>query len=287
MNRLSVMKLVGTGNDFLFIDGRASLPGEFALSTRPEIVRRLCDRHFGLGSDGLVFVESANSRYSWDFYNTDGSHAEMCGNATRCFGRWASLKLGLSEIEFTTAAGQARVTVEGDTVSSFLNFVSAHPKFQRLKTHDGRDVGVFWVDTGVPHFVAKVPSIENARKNLESIRELRFHPFGGPRGSNVTFLEVLGPAKFKTVTYERGVEDFTLSCGTGVIAAAALGLQLAAADGPSVALDAEQAELEADVEAPGGHLRVRFEKNFEGVTLMGSAVKVYETELDADILRPH
>jgi diaminopimelate epimerase len=257
----------------LFIDGRTSLPGDFAKVPRPEIVRRLCDRHFGLGSDGLVFVENVNGNYQWDFYNTDGSHAEMCGNATRCLGRWAAEKLGMSEIEFTTAAGQARVTVKGDTVSSFLNFVSAQPRLENLHVA-GRDVQVYWIDTGVPHFVAKVASILEAQKDLEIIRALRFHPAGGPRGANVTFLEIRGPADYKTVTYERGVEDFTLSCGTGVIAAAAVGLQHSGASG-----------LEADVEAPGGRLKVRFEKNFEGVTLTGPALKIYETELDIEILR--
>jgi diaminopimelate epimerase len=255
--KLAVMKLVGTGNDFLFIDGRTALPGEFAMSSRPHLVRRLCDRHFGLGSDGLVFVETKNDRYAWDFYNTDGSHAEMCGNATRCFGRWASLKLGLSEIEFTTAAGQVFVTVNGETVSSFLNFVSAHPKLHRLNVA-GRDITVFWIDTGVPHFVSKVESIEDSRKQLDVIRELRFHSEAGARGANVTFLEVIGPAKFRTVTYERGVEDFTLSCGTGVLAAAAVGLQLSGAHGSSEILSEHNANLEAEVETPGGVLSVRF-----------------------------
>ncbi len=278
------MKLVGSGNDFLFIDARSALPGEFALSSRPEIVRRLCDRHFGLGSDGLVFVESKSGRYGWDFYNTDGSHAEMCGNATRCMGRWASLKLGVSEIEFQTAAGRARVTINGETVSSFLSFVSAHPKLHHLPIL-GRQVAAFFVDTGVPHFVLKVESIENARRDLDLIREIRFHAEGGPRGANITFLEVVRPARYKTITYERGVEDFTLSCGTGVVAAAAVGLQLAAGEGSSLALNSLQADLEAEVEAPGGVLRVIFEENFEGVTLSGPALKVYETELDSEILK--
>lgn len=272
---LSVMKLVGTGNDFLFIDGRAQLPSGVS---RPELVRRLCDRHFGIGADGLVFVEQNGGRYEWDFYNTDGSHAEMCGNATRCLGRWASLKLGLNAIDFKTAAGPVHVDVRGDSIASYLNFVSAHPVLKTL-TVAGRDVVVDWIDTGVPHFVAKVASIPEAMKDLDVIRALRFHPEGGPRGANVTFLEVVGPASFKTVTYERGVEDFTLSCGTGVVAAAAVGLQLAGAK-PGAAIS-----LKADVEAPGGKLRVEFEPSFEGVTLIGPAVRVFETEINEEMLR--
>lgn len=273
--KLSVMKLVGTGNDFLFIDGRSRLPRDVS---RANLVRKLCDRHFGIGADGLVFVESVDGRYKWDFYNTDGSHAEMCGNATRCLGRWASLKLNLNAIDFETAAGPVHVDVRGETVSSYLDFVSAHPVLKRLHVA-GHDVGVYWIDTGVPHFVAKVASIPEAQKDLKLIRELRFHEEGGPRGANVTFLEVVGPAAFKTVTYERGVEDFTLSCGTGVIAAAAVGLQLFSG------VSGEGAPLEAQVEAPGGKLRVNFKPGFQGVTLTGPAVRVFETEIDEEILR--
>ena len=274
---LSVMKLVGTGNDFLFIDARAALPGEFAKADRREIVRKLCDRHFGLGADGLVFVEGSNGVDRWDFYNTDGSHAEMCGNATRCFGRWAQLKLNLAKIRFKTLAGHVTVSVENHNVSSYLDFVSAHPKLMNLNVV-GREVAVYWVDTGVPHFVAQVDSIPDAQKDLDVIRALRFHKDGGPRGANVTFLKVISPTSFETVTYERGVEDFTLSCGTGVIAAAAVGLLISKSSaGPSV--------LSADVKAPGGQLKVVFDSDFEGVTLTGAAEKVFETSLDPSILR--
>lgn len=267
---LSVMKLVGTGNDFLFIDGRSEMPEGVSRET---LVQRLCDRHFGIGADGLVFVESHEGLYEWDFYNTDGSHAEMCGNATRCLGRWASLKLGANEIDFKTAAGNVHVEVNGEIVKSYLDFVSAKPVLKNLSVV-GRDVVVYWIDTGVPHFVAKVDSVTESMKDLEMIRALRFHAEGGPRGANVTFLEINGPTSFKTVTYERGVEGFTLSCGTGVIAAAAVGLKLTGSS-----------SLEADVEAPGGQLHVKFEPTFEGVTLTGPALRVFETEINEEILR--
>ncbi len=281
--RLPVMKLVGTGNDFLFIDARDELPGPFAQIPRAEIVRKLCDRHFGLGSDGVVFVEQADAKYHWDFYNTDGTHAEMCGNATRCLGRWAQLKLHLSSIEFQTLAGHVEVKVEGSNMSSYLHFVSAKARYMPL-TVAGREVGVYLIDTGVPHFVAKVDDIAKARMQLEMIRELRFHREGGPRGANVTFLKVIGPSNFETVTYERGVEDFTLSCGTGVIAAAAVGLQW---HDPNAALDSSRptAQLTADVTTPGGILSVRFEEDFAGVTLTGPALKVYETELNEEFFK--
>ncbi len=276
---LSVMKLVGTGNDFLFIDGRHDIPGGFS---RVEVVKRLCDRHFGIGADGLVFVEMINGAYQWDFYNTDGSHAEMCGNATRCLGRWASLKLGANSIDFKTAAGNVHVEVSGAEVTSYLEFVSAHPVLKQL-TINGRETSAYWLDTGVPHFVLKVESLKESIFDREFIRTLRWHPEGGPRGANVTFLEVVGPASFKTVTYERGVEDFTLSCGTGVIAAAAVGLHLENASASNHLPIATPTS--ADVEAPGGKLRVVFNSTFEGVTLIGPALKIFETEVSEELLR--
>jgi diaminopimelate epimerase len=271
---LSVMKLVGTGNDFLFIDGRSPLP---AGVSRDSVARQLCDRHFGIGADGLVFVETRDGLYEWDFYNTDGSHAEMCGNATRCLGRWASLKLGAKQIDFKTAAGSVHVEVDGAIVKSYLDFVTAHPILKQLRVA-GRDVSVYWLDTGVPHFVAKVASVTEAMKDLEVIRALRFHTEGGPRGANVTFLEILTPTSFKTVTYERGVEDFTLSCGTGVIAAAAVGLH-------HMKNETGSALTTAHVETPGGRLQVEFKPAFKGVTLTGPALRVFETEINEETLR--
>lgn len=271
-SELVVTKLVGTGNDFLFVDARATLPGRFASVPRAELVQRLCDRHFGLGSDGAVFVEKTQAGYRWDFFNTDGSYAEMCGNATRCFGRWANLKLGLNEIEFETLVGQVKVTIEHDEVTSYLGFVSAELKLLKLPigTHE---LPVYFTNTGVPHFVVKVDQLEEAQVAGDVIQALRFHPSAGPRGSNVTFLEVVAAHKFKTVTFERGVEDFTLSCGTGVLAAAAVGLQL----GGSL-------ELEADVTTPGGELKVKYGPGFKTVWLTAPAIEVFETALPESFL---
>ena len=269
---LVVTKLVGTGNDFLFVDARKPLTGRFASVPRAELVQRLCDRHFGLGSDGMVFVEQNETGYRWDFFNTDGSYAEMCGNATRCFGRWAHLHMGLDEIEFETLVGRVKVDVQDGEVTSYLGFVKADLKTLKLPigTHE---MTVYLTNTGVPHFVVKVDRLEEAQVASDVIRALRFHPEAGPRGANVTFLEVVGIQKFRTVTFERGVEDFTLSCGTGVLAAAAVGLQL----GGSLS-------LEADVTTPGGALKVKYGPGFKTVWLTGPAVEVFETNLPETIL---
>lgn len=269
---LVVTKLVGTGNDFLFVDARQDLPGKFAKVSRPDIVRQLCDRHFGIGSDGMVFVEEDKDGYRWDFFNTDGSYAEMCGNATRCFGRWAYEKLGLDEIEFETLVGRVKVSVAGEDVTSYLGFVKAELKPLKLPIGT-RELTVYLTNTGVPHFVVPVGKLEEAQVARDIIQTLRFHPEAGPRGANVTFLEVLSAERFRTVTFERGVEDFTLSCGTGVLAAAAVGLQTG-----------DTSSLEADVSTPGGSLKVKFGPGFSTVWLTGPAVEVFETVLPESIL---
>jgi diaminopimelate epimerase len=271
-NGLVVTKLVGTGNDFLFVDAQSTLPGRFAKASRPEIVKLLCDRHFGLGADGMVFVEKNAEGYRWDFFNTDGSYAEMCGNATRCFGRWANSKLGLKEIEFETLVGKVKVTVDKNEVTSYLAFVKAELKELKLPIGT-RELTVYLTNTGVPHFVVPVGKLEEAQVASDIIQTLRFHPEAGARGANVTFLEILSAQRFRTVTFERGVEDFTLSCGTGVLAAAAVGLQTGTSS-----------SLEADVSTPGGSLKVKFGPGFSTVSLTGPAVEVFETTLPESVL---
>lgn len=274
---LPFVKLVGTGNDFVFIDARNGLPSAFIQRPRQELVRRLCDRHFGIGADGVVFVENASSserlpgRLRWDFYNSDGSSAEMCGNATRCMGRWAERVLGVSQVEFETTAGLVRAYAHGDLIESELSFVSASLKSIQFE-HQGRLETAFLVNTGVPHAVYETSKIETASRLVDVIRALRFHPETGARGANVTFLERVGRSSYKTVTYERGVEDFTLSCGTGVLASAAVGLS---SDGA----------FAADVETPGGKLEVRYKDGFKGVSLIGPAAVVFSGRLTTEFLK--
>lgn len=268
---LEVSKLVATGNDFIFVDARNMLPGNFAVSKRDELARRLCDRHFGVGADGLVFVEETGGRFGWDFYNNDGSHAEMCGNATRCMGRWASRREGLSSIEFATKPGRVMASVSGDLVESRLDFVSAKPQ-KLVFDLAGASREAMLVNTGVPHAVVEVANLEDSATSHDLIRALRHHPATGPRGANVTFLEIVAETKFRTTTFERGVEGFTLSCGTGVMAAAAVGL-------------ARTNFRKATLETPGGTLEVRYGDDFQGVTLAGPAEFVFQTHVSERILR--
>lgn len=272
MKSLRIQKLVATGNDFLFVDARSELPKVFAKFSRRDLVRRLCDRHFGIGADGLIFVEmgSGSGRLRWDFYNCDGSSAEMCGNATRCFGRWAHRELNLANVELETLPGLVRIESDEEVVSH-LNYLRV--SFEPLAFPiDGVMRNATLVNTGVPHAVVEIDDVKRADQEMGLIRALRFHPKAGEKGANVTFLSRTAPDMFSTVTFERGVEDFTLSCGTGVLAAAAVGLK-------------DSASKRAILHSPGGTLEVEFGEDWKGATLRGPARFLFETSVTEDFFK--
>lgn len=273
---MNITKIVGTGNDFLFIDARdvsKAVPRE----RRSALAQKLCDRHFGVGADGLVFVEpnSAGADLTWDFYNNDGSVAEMCGNASRCMGRWAQIKLGRESVSFDTMAGRVRTETVGDEISLSIDYLEI--KFKDLEFQvDGRTQTATFVNTGVPHAVFHLRNIEDARKSQSVIKALRFHPNVGPRGTNITFVaprEASQKIEFDTVTFERGVEDFTLSCGTGVLAAAA------------VTLKDQSKPAEVKLTTPGGLLTVKYGQNWAGAVLRGPAIYLFDAVLSEELWR--
>lgn len=275
---LPFIKLVATGNDFLFLDCRDDAP-KTKLS-RAELVSRIAHRNFGVGSDGVIFVErqEANSeKLKWDFFNPDGSSAEMCGNALRCMGRWSNFVLQKNEVTFATLKGDVTVKKIGDDFSAELTFINFAATKLPFQTSAGGQEGTL-INTGVPHAVFNVNSIDEKASAQSVVNALRFHPLTGKSGTNVTLLEKTGQRQFRTVTFERGVEGYTLSCGTGVLAAAAHGLNIrSGADVPS--------DVEADVETPGGRLRVLFKQKLSAVYLTGPAEVVCTGHLEERYLR--
>lgn len=272
MAPLHLVKIQGAGNDFLFIDLRTTSLQNFTTLNRTELVRRIADREFGIGADGVVFVENGGSEvtFSWDFYNKDGSTAEMCGNAARCMGRWGQLFADKTDFKFRTIAGDVQVRGVDTAIEAFLPFVKIEMKNVSY-TLSGETRKALFVNTGVPHLVVEVAKLDQAYKMLDHVQALRFHPEVGPRGSNVTFVERVAEKKFKTVTFERGVEGFTLACGTGVLAAAAEGLQ-------------GKTDVTVEVEAPGGTLQVIFPKK-GGAVLVGPAKLVFEAKVNEELLK--
>jgi diaminopimelate epimerase len=214
---LNFTKMNGAGNDFVLIDNRTA-----GLQLTREQVVRLCDRHRGVGADGVILLvppKSGRADWAWDFYNSDGSTGEMCGNGARCFGRFVQQTAGTNgSFTFETGAGVITAALQGDRVT--VNLTS--PTGLRLNEQVALTSGVQTIhslNTGVPHAVLFVPDADKAMV-MQLGPEIRRHPHFGPRGTNVNFVQVLGENQIRVRTFERGVEGETLACGTGVCAAA-------------------------------------------------------------------
>jgi diaminopimelate epimerase len=214
---LEFTKMNGAGNDFVLLDNRVR-----KIRLTPAQVSRLCDRHRGIGADGLFLLvpcASGRAEWAWEFYNRDGSVAEMCGNGARCFARFIQKIAGAKgQTTFETGAGVITAVFEGERVA--VNLTT--PKDLRLDQKVAVSSGpllVHSLNTGVPHAVIFVPDADQAMVQKLG-PEVRYHPAFAPKGANVNFVQVLGPQAIRVRTYERGVEGETLACGTGVTAAA-------------------------------------------------------------------
>jgi len=220
---LDFVKMNGAGNDFILLDNRT---GKLKLTA--EQVVRLCHRQRGIGADGLFLLipnQSGKADWSWEFYNSDGGMAEMCGNGARCFARFIQRVAGAGDrTSFETIAGVITATFRGERVT--VNLTS--PKNLRLNeviAAAAAKLTVHSLDTGVPHAVLFVPNADQAMVQQLGA-ELRHHAHFQPRGTNVNFAQVLGPSHIRVRTYERGVEGETLACGTGVAASALIASRL-------------------------------------------------------------
>ena len=211
-------KLNGSGNDFLLIDNR---DGVLEGIDRPVFASRVCDRARSVGADGVIVVEPSRSAdFRWDFYNADGSRAEMCGNGGRCVARFAAArKIAGTEMSFETLAGTIRAFVSGRRVKLQMTRPAGLAVDRTLTLGGERHVYSF-LDTGVPHAVLFVPDV--GRVDVAAVgRGIRRHDAFAPRGTNVNFAQARD-GELLVRTYERGVEGETLACGTGAVASAIL-----------------------------------------------------------------
>ncbi len=224
------LKMQGAANDFVVVDHRVPfLPGTD--SRLEPLIRRLCDRRRGVGADGVLLLERGpgsgpGSDLTLDFamryFNADGRPAEFCGNGARCLARLA-LDLGLGtggEVRFQTAVGvqRAKRASDGRGIELFFGVVDGCGPVETLEALGRGFIGRRAL-TGVPHFVVPVERVE-----WVPVKEwgpaLRHHPVFGPSGTNVDFVARLAPGRVAMRTYERGVEDETLACGSGAMASA-------------------------------------------------------------------
>ena len=274
MNQITFYKMSGSGNDFIIIDNRNRVVDENDLQ---DFIAKVCRRKMSVGADGLILVEESESvDFKWRFFNSDGSTAEMCGNGARCAARFAYLN-GISgtKVSFETEAGIVSAIVENDQVKIKM------PDPIDLKTDYNLELGngsmqVSSVNTGVPHVVITVGDIDDAEV-VKTGREIRFHDSYAPAGTNVNFICAGNDNAISIRTYERGVENETLACGTGSVAAAIVMRYKSKGKSPVKVIT-----------RGGGYLYIYFKEDdgrFYDVFLEGDARVIYKGFLQEDALK--
>jgi len=267
---LQFTKMNGAGNDFVLVDNR---DGTWALDQ--STIARLCDRHRGIGADGLLAVEPSvdGADYRMRYYNADGGEVEMCGNGARCFARFVNRlhQFSLPSVRFETMAGVIGAEFEGDRVRLRMSEPQALALSESLPVRD-RSLTVHSLNTGVPHAMVFVDDLENVDVRGEGAA-LRYHDRFAPKGTNANFVRVIAPGRLSIRTYERGVEDETLACGTGTVACALVHHLLHDAPSP----------IEVRVQG-GDTLTIGFTRrpdgSFENVTLTGPGDFVFDGTID-------
>lgn len=251
-------KYQGTGNDFVMIDNRS---GHFPLDDT-ELIEYLCDRRFGIGADGLILLETDKvSHFKMVYFNSDGNESSMCGNGGRCIVSFAHF-LGIIEKETTFIAidGLHHATINGDVV---------HLKMQDVQEIKFKPASLF-MNTGSPHHVQMVSGLSKFNVVKEGAK-LRYGLYG-KSGSNINFVEENFGGEFALRTYERGVEDETLSCGTGATAVAIAMHTLG-----------KTKKTRVKVHVLGGELEVSFifvNDRYENIYLIGPAKQVFKGEIE-------
>lgn len=252
-------KYQGTGNDFIIIDNRTD--NFFKNDTK--LIEKLCDRKFGIGADGLILLENdKHTDFRMVYFNADGKESSMCGNGGRCIAAFAK-KLGIvaNEATFEAIDGKHHATINSNgTVSLQMKDVDA------VSLHES----YVFLDTGSPHHVEIVENLNSFDVKAEGAA-IRYGDVYGTKGTNVNFVQQEASDKFSVRTYERGVEDETLSCGTGVTAVAIAMKMLAKTDNDSIKLA-----------TPGGLLTVTFRQEgntFSNIYLTGPATFVFKGEI--------
>ena len=262
--RLEFFKYQGTGNDFIIIDNRTQIFSK----NNTNLVKFLCDRKFGIGADGLMLLEKpeiGGDDFKMVYFNADGNQSSMCGNGGRCLVAFANY-LGIikEEAQFTAIDGPHKATLKNDLVSLQMQNVT---EIQM----EGDDL---FLDTGSPHHIEFTGMIDNLDVKKQGAA-VRYNQKYKEKGTNVNFVEQISANEYKVRTYERGVEDETLSCGTGVTAVALAAYASNRALGEKVKLQTR-----------GGELSVSFKKDDEGykeVWLTGPAIQVFKGEIECKL----
>lgn len=260
-------KYQGTGNDFIIIDDRNVV---FPVHDT-DLVARLCDRRFGIGADGLILLQPhQTSSYFMKYYNSDGKESSMCGNGGRCIAAFALKHQVVSgKHRFMAIDGlhdAEPITIDNQTLIRL--------KMQDVNTIESRPNNAYTLNTGSPHFIQFIAEPVSSINLVEQAKQIRYNNEFKLQGINVNFINVINSHEIVIRTYERGVEDETFSCGTGVTAAAI---------GTAFFNQFQEGEHTVNVKTPGGALSVEYtysqEPNnqcFKNIYLQGPASFVFE-----------
>jgi len=255
---LTFYKYQATGNDFVMLDDRQ---GQLASRLSRESVAKLCHRRFGIGADGLILLQShPEYHFQMQYYNADGGVSSMCGNGGRCLVAFArDLGIEAEYYSFEAIDGLHHAKIEDGLVELQM---TAPQGFKSLED------GQYWLDTGSPHYVGFFErSVADLPVVVEGKRIRNSQAFA-PGGTNVNFVNVLNDSELSVRTFERGVEDETYSCGTGVTACALVHLY-----------NTNRQSGEIKLNTPGGKLKVRLDEQGD-VFLTGPAERVYFGKID-------
>ena len=261
---LTFTKMNGAGNDFVMVDNR-----DLRYELDRQAIARICDRHRGVGADGLIAVEppQKDGDFRMRYYNADGGEAEMCGNGARCFARFASRVSGQTgEVKFETMAGIISARLHHGMVELGMSVPQGLALGAELEVK-GHKLTVHFVNTGVPHAVVFVDDLKGTDV-LGLGAAIRYHEHFAPKGTNANFVGRQEGRDIAIRTYERGVEGETLACGTGVVASALILNQREDVASPIGVWVKGGDRLEVGFERDGGEYR--------NVTLTGPADFVFD-----------
>ena len=277
---MRITKMHGAGNDFVIVD---NLDGSLPREALPGLAQRLCALHTGVGADGMMVVIPAQKGgdYGMLFYNSDGSLGEMCGNGARCICRWGHEHglAGEKQRVETTAGLVTGQRIDRSRYRVRLNDPSVID-LHRAVCVDGTEYDCAYVELGkpgIPHAVVLLPDWDSwGRGSLRKLGEALRYADIFPKGANVSFVKPTGPDAVKAVTFERGVEDFTLACGTGCGSITAALTLLGLASGREFTVSMPGGELSVNLSNDAGRIRDIF--------LTGPTCLVLEGEVSEELL---
>ncbi|MEP6794139.1 MAG: diaminopimelate epimerase [Saprospiraceae bacterium] len=259
-------KYHGAGNDFILVDDRE---GRWGGRMDEAWIARVCHRRFGIGADGLILLQKSNdgADFFMKYYNSDGRQSTFCGNGGRCIVSFAS-QLGIhhGNCKFLGTDGWHTGSINEKGIV-YLSMTDVH-EITTLDSH------TYTLYTGSPHYVIFVDDVENIDVQKEG-RAIRNSALFEKEGINVNFAQIAGPSEIRIRTYERGVEDETMACGTGVVASAIV-----------YTIHSDNQSEKCIVNTQGGTLNVEFKRggknDFTNVRLIGPAIEVFRGEVSLD-----